>query len=318
MKVREPVRIRDFVITENNWVCAVVSYDNEPKVRAFLRYIPDRNGARVNEYGVRFRKVGFAEARQLMRRSVHFRDGLCAIPYDDIAQLRRPQQCVEQCHDADVATIVDFFESNGVSRRYMGVTGSRLVGLATDSSDIDFVLYGRPSFERGRAALRNAVESGSLPEISTDMWERIFRKRTPELTFEEFVLHEKRKWNRGSIGTTYFDVLFVRDYDEIAIEPRGMDDGFATIRATVTDATYAFDSPAIYEVQHESVNKVLSYTHTYAGQAQEGEVIEARGICNKAGRTRLIVGTSRAAQGEWIKSCSLLSRRATAPNSASR
>jgi hypothetical protein len=311
MMLHEPVRIRDFVIAKNNWIYAVVSYDNEPYIWGFLRYIPDKNGQRVSRDGTRFRKVGFEEAQQLMRKSRHYRDGLCAIPSEDIAQLERPRQCVERCDDADVSSVVNFFESNGISRRYMGVTGSRLVGLATDSSDIDFVLYGRPNFERGRDALRAAVQSGVLPEIDTGTWRRVFQKRAPELTFEEFVLHEKRKWNRGSIGATYFDMLFVRDFDEIAIEPRGTDDGFATVRATVTNATYAFDSPAIYEVEHETVNKVLSYTHTYVGQANKGEMIEARGICNEAGITRLIVGTSRAARGEWIKSCTLLSHNGT-------
>ncbi|HYC19746.1 MAG TPA: DNA polymerase subunit beta [Candidatus Bathyarchaeia archaeon] len=313
MMLQEPVRIRDFVVTKNDWIYAVVSYDNEPHIRGFLRYIPDKNGDRVSRDGTRFRKVGFEEAGQLMHKSVHYRDGLCAIPGEDIARVERPRQCVERCDDADVSSVVDFFESYGISRRHMGVTGSRLVGLATGSSDIDFVLYGKRSFDRGRVALRDAVETGLLPEIDTGLWLRIFRKRTPELTFEEFVLHEKRKWNRGSLRATYFDLLFVRDFDEIAIEPRGTDDGFATVRATVTNATYAFDSPAIYEITHETVNKVLSYTHTYAGQAEKGEVIEARGICNEAGVTRLIVGTSRAARGEWIKSCTLLSHNGTEP-----
>ena len=47
MMLQEPVRIRDFVITKNNWIYAVVSYDNEPHICGFLRYIPDKNGDRV-------------------------------------------------------------------------------------------------------------------------------------------------------------------------------------------------------------------------------------------------------------------------------
>lgn len=302
----QPVRLRDFVITKKNLIFAVVSYDNEKFVQGFLRYIPDQNGDRVRADGKRFRQVSFDEARQLMRKSGNYQNGLCAIPYDDVAELKRPWRGVELGHDALVSEIVELLEANGIHRRDMGVTGSRLLGLATDSSDVDFVLYGTLSFERGRAALRNAVECGVLPSIDRQSWRRIYEKRMPELTFEEFVLHEKRKWNRGLIEKTYFDLLFVRAFDEIAVEPRGVDDGRATVRAQVINARYAFDSPAIYEVQHETVKKVLSYTHTYAGQAQEGEIIEARGICNEAGATRLVVGTTRAARGEWIKSCTLL------------
>jgi predicted nucleotidyltransferase len=243
-----------------------------------------------------------------MQKSGAYLDGLCAIPYEDVVELKHPQQGIENCDDS-ISKIVELLEGYGIHRRYMGVTGSRLVGLAAASSDIDFVIYGKPAFERGRAALRDAVECGLLPIIDNRTWQRIFQKRTPALTFEEFVLHEQRKWNRGLIDKTYFDLLFVRGYNEITAEPRGVDDGFATIRATVTNAWYSFDSPAIYEIDHETVKKVLSYTHTYAGQANEGEVIEARGICNESGVTRLIVGTTRAARGEWIKSCTLLRSR---------
>ncbi|MGZ8874667.1 MAG: DNA polymerase subunit beta, partial [Halobacteriota archaeon] len=265
-------------------------------------------GNRVRLDGKRFRKVDFDEARQLMQKSGAYLDGLCAIPYEDVVELKHPQQGIENCDDS-ILKIVELLEGYGIHRRYMGVTGSRLVGLAAASSDIDFVIYGKPAFERGRAALRDAVECGLLPIIDNRTWQRIFQKRTPALTFEEFVLHEQRKWNRGLIDKTYFDLLFVRGYNEITAEPRGVDDGFATIRATVTNAWYSFDSPAIYEIDHETVKKVLSYTHTYAGQANEGEVIEARGICNESGVTRLIVGTTRAARGEWIKSCTLLRSR---------
>ena len=55
------------------------------------------------------------------------------------------------------------------------------------------------------------------------------------------------------------------------------------IEAKVTDASLAFDSPAVYEVEHESVSRVLSFTHTYSGQALEGETIEACGICEHHG-----------------------------------
>jgi hypothetical protein len=306
MTVGEPVRIRDFVITKNNLIFAVVSYDNEKSIQGFLRYMPDRNGDRVRADGKRFRKVGFDEARQLMHKSCNYQNGVCAIPYDDVLELKRPWRGVELGYDDLVSEIVELFEDYGIHRRHMGVTGSRLLGLATDSSDVDFVLYGTPNFERGRAALRDAVECGALPPIDRRTWRRVYEKRKPELTFEEFVLHEKRKWNRGLIKKTYFDLLFVRALNEIAAEPSGVDNGRATVRTQVTNARYAFDSPAIYEVQHETVKKVLSFTHTYAGQAKEGETIEARGTCNEAEEMRLIVGTTREARGEWIKSCTLL------------
>ncbi len=303
----ELVRIRDFVITKNGWIFAVASYDNKDAVHGFLRYVPDKRGERMMPGGSRYRKLGFDEAQTLMESFGCYNRGLCAISFEEISEVKHPYEYVERSTDAAVEQIVEMLEGYGVSRRKMGVTGSRLVGLEAETSDIDFVLYGTPSFARGRQALRSAIQSGEMPPIDARMWRRIYRKRSPELSFSEFVLHEKRKWNRGMIGTRYFDLLFVRDFDEINVEPLGTDDAYATIRAKVTGAEYAFDSPAIYTIEHETVQKVLSYTHTYAGQAFEDEILEARGLCNKGDVTRLIIGTTREARGEWIKSCTLLS-----------
>ena len=80
-----------------------------------------------------------------------------------------------------------------------------------------------------------------------------------------------------------------------------------TITAKVTDAEFAFDSPAIYNVDHPEISTVLSFTHTYAGQALAGETIEARGRVEESadGKT-LVIGTTREPKGEWIKSLTLL------------
>lgn len=141
------------------------------------------------------------------------------------------------------------------------------------------------------------------------MWRRIYEKRKPEIPYDRFVLHEQRKWNRGQIEGTYFDILYTRSYDEIKSAPSGKGTvlGKQTIEAKVKDASLAFDNPAIYEVEHESVSRVLSFTHTYSGQALAGETIEACGVLEQHGSERwLIIGTTREARGEYIVSKTLL------------
>ena len=139
------------------------------------------------------------------------------------------------------------------------------------------------------------------------MWHDIYRKRRPEISFDEFLIHEIRKGNRGMMDGTYFDLLYVRDWDDIKPLKRGRDIGMATIEATVTNADFAFDSPAIYEIDHPEISYILSYTHTYAGQALAGERIEARGMLEVTGdMKRLVVGTTREPKGEWMRSLTLL------------
>ncbi|MGI6503632.1 MAG: hypothetical protein ACOX0O_06785 [Candidatus Methanoculleus thermohydrogenotrophicum] len=83
--------------------------------------------------------------------------------------------------------------------------------------------------------------------------------------------------------------------------------GRATIEAMVIDASLSFDNPAVYTVDHDEISRVLSFTHTYSGQALAGEIIEARGVVEVHGDERwLIVGTTREAKGEYIISLTLL------------
>ena len=121
------------------------------------------------------------------------------------------------------------------------------------------------------------------------------------------MLHEKRKGNRGMVQGTYFDLLFTRDWEQIQPQPPGRPAGAARIEARVTNADFSFDSPAIYHLDHPEVKEIFCYSHTYAGQALPGESIEARGVLEETeDGLRLVVGTTREARGEWIRSLTLM------------
>ncbi len=197
-----------------------------------------------------------------------------------------------------------------VSIEQVGCTGSLLCGLENESSDIDMVVYGSAWFT-AQENLQKAVEKGEVSGLSEEMWQKVYRKRVPEIDYETFLAHEKRKWNRGGeIDGTYFDLLYTRSYELLGsagIVKGGKVCGKMTIEATVTDASLAFDNPAVYSVDHEEISKVLSFTHTYSGQARKGEVIEATGVVEEHGDTKwLIVGTTREAKGESIVSKTLM------------
>ncbi|MRR37674.1 DNA polymerase subunit beta, partial [bacterium] len=116
-----------------------------------------------------------------------------------------------------------------------------------------------------------------------------------------------RKRNRGMVEGTYFDLLFTRDWEQIQPQPRGRQAGAAQIEARVVNADFSFDSPAIYRLDHPEVKEIFSYSHTYAGQALPGESIEAKGVLEETENgLRLVVGTTREARGEWIRSLTLM------------
>ena len=79
--------------------------------------------------------------------------------------------------------------------------------------------------------------------------------------------------------------------------------GMILIQATVLDVQYGFDYPARFLIEHEQASEVVCYTATYTGQAEQGECIEVSGQLevSSTGQARILVGSSREAEGEYIK-----------------
>jgi hypothetical protein len=304
----KPVRLRDFIEDKEGWIYAVSTYDNADKIGCVLRYVPDAEGERLHASGTRYKKYDFEDAYAFIaRHKPQYADLLQRIPYSDVKRVWKPDEELTQIarRHPRVQKLVDLF---GLPYGTVGCTGSLLCGLENDASDIDMVVYGQHWFT-AQALVRQGILDGKFEGLSADMWKKVYEKRKPEIPYDQFVLHEQRKWNRGQIEGTYFDILFTRSYDELnhVHLGKGTVIGKQTIEAKVTDASLSFDNPAIYKVEHESVNRVLSFTHTYSGQALAGETIEARGVLEQHGNERwLVVGTTREARGEYIISKTLL------------
>lgn len=302
------VRLRDFIEDREGCLYAVSNYDNAERIGCILRYVPDTDGERTNLAGRRYHKYDFAESFDWVRAyRPEYLDGVHRVPYCDVARVYKPEEGIAgvAARNERVARLLSHLSLPAGS---FGCTGSLLCGLENDASDIDLVVYGDTWFVAQRR-LRDLVGRGVIPAMSTAMWQKVYDKRVPEISFDAFVLHEQRKWNRGEFEGTYFDLLYTRAYENLDAVPAGAGKvvGRATIEATVTNASLSFDSPAVYTVDHDEIARVLSFTHTYSGQALAGEVIEAKGVVEEHGDERwLIVGTTREAKGEYIVSKTLL------------
>ena len=301
-------RIRDFFETKDGWIFAVSDYSHPEGLRSLLRYVPDEAGER-EACGRRFRKMDFDQAFEFLKRvRPDYVHDLHVVPESDVVRYYQPSVGLKSLAGKDprVMKIAEILHEGGVPWQEMGITGSMLLGLHSSSSDIDFVVYG-PMWWKARSIVMQAKARGLIEDLDEFTWKKIYSKRKPEISFEEFMLHEKRKGNRGMIDGTYFDLLFTRDWSQISPQPVGRSIGQSLIEAKVVDAEFAFDSPAIFRLDHPRIKEIFCFTHTYAGQALPGETIEAKGVLEEtAGGLRLVVGTTREARGEWIKSLTLL------------
>ena len=301
-------RIRDFFETKNGWIFAVADYSHPHGIRSLLRYVPDPAGERIAN-NKRYRKMDFDQSFEyLLRERPEYVRDLHVVPEMDVLRIFRPTEGLRTVEEQDhkVRKIVSILKEGGIPMQEMGITGSMLIGLNSSSSDIDFVVYG-PWWWMAREIVTQAKAKGEIQDLDEATWKKIYSKRKPETGFDEFMLHEKRKGNRGMISGTYFDLLFTRDWNQIQPQPAGKPVGRFRIEAEVLDANFAFDSPAIYRLDHEEVKELFCYSHTYAGQALPGERLEAQGVLEETSLgLRMVVGTTREAKGEWIRSLTLL------------
>ncbi len=299
------VQSRDFIETVDGLLFAAINGEIH-----FLRYFPAADGDRVRS-GASYAKAASTDAsfnylEQNYPEYIFKRDclRLQRCPHDKIKSIFRPAEKLQRLRASDTGLakkcthLSDVF--NAVPAENKGVTGSILVDLATPISDIDFVIYGRKYLDLARGILRNSQETLGLDRKS---WKQYYQKRLPgggELGFEDWLWYEKRKYNLGKIDGTLFNLLLVDDEINLAIGRRVKK---MKIRCRVVDASQAFNVPAVYKVEHKLVDTVVSFTHTYAGQAIEGEQIEVFGMLETTADRghRIIVGTTREAGGEYIK-----------------
>lgn len=310
-----PYLPKDFVQTKDGLMFAVVSYHpHQQKVGSFLRYARS---------GDAWQKVDTAQANRLLSRhhpqylfkSKQFDAEFHAVNITDVVKHHRPEQRlkallaakpqdeIEQKLHKLITILVRF----GVNCDFLGLTGSMLIGQQKKGSDIDLVVYGRQAFHQTRDAVKQAVASGLIEELDLSLMKDNFNRRGGDLNFDEFAWHESRKFNKAAIDGTKFDIGMVCLPDELEHDHHHyIKQGVSTVKAVVLDDHQAFDFPARYLIDNEMTPEVVSFTHTYVGQAIAGETIEVAGAveCDSAsGQRRLVVGSTREAIGEYIKVC---------------
>jgi len=340
-------RDKDYLQTTEDYLfCVVGPVHPSDRVIAYLKYAPDPSG-RWGKAEARFTRalrdyttpalvgtLGFLESHPdylyqssvlgikmsavpLRRISVHFR------PEEKMHQLRlmkRPDAL--QRRAVDLANLVS--DESGVPIESLGITGSVLLDIHQDFSDIDLVVYGmRDSRVMKETLTRLFDEQGSpVLRFSREMAEKWCSEKASNLplTYEEAQAILERKWGRGQFEGTLFSVHPVKLEKEV-FERYGdriyMARGMVTIEAVVSDASEADFLPSICKVrdvaivegnQVEDICEVTSYDGLYGGIAEKGESIVAHGKLEsvtdkKLGKQyhRVLVGSIEAQGRDYIK-----------------
>jgi predicted nucleotidyltransferase len=309
------IRPKDFLETEDGLIFAVVASGEEGgRALAFLRYIkePSSPGS--------WQKVDTDQANAYLKEfypdylyhSVIFDADLHGVPFGKITKHHQPSEKLTKLMVARGAgkglqkkliRLMDLFINNDLPLSDFGVTGSFLIGAENKKSDIDLVIYDRKTFHTARGVVRALISEKKLSGLDSVFWKDAYERRSCSLSLEEYVWHEKRKYNKAVFDGIKFDLSLVVSPDKTSSRVYSKK-GHITIIAKVTDDQYAFDTPGLYILDHPEYPDIVCFTPTYAGQALTGETVEVSGLVEESDDgedRRIIVGSSREAPGEYIR-----------------
>ena len=289
------------------------------RVIAYLRYLPDLQGDRERD-GVRYRRVyHFGEQQEILqarypdylspdpvlgirvqsvpRRLIH----TVYDPCDYLATLRQrgPADVVEEHALALAALLQENQKSKIENRKFLGVSGSVLIGMHRPDSDIDLVVYGEAAGRAVHRALGCLLDDSSsdLRRPNREELAALHAAHRPDtpLSFADFVRLQARKVNEGRfLGREVF-IRFVKwpaevgeRYGERRFEPLGP----ATLRARVTDDHDAIFTPCRYGVGDVTFLPPLGPPQSWEGRCSP--VADLREVVSFRGRF-----SEQARAGEW-------------------
>ena len=333
------VKSRYYIKSKDNLFFAV-NGNNHPKTHyiAFLRYIPSEDGNRVLN-GMKYKKVNSAQAYKYLKENHPdylfdwniSNKKMMGIPVEDVKEIYDPVEGLRKIRYAPnksklyekITLLADIFhENSGIPYESMRISGSCLIGLENEKSDIDYIIYGLENHKKAIEyySITKNDKHSPLDAINNDYWEFVYNKRIKDnsMTLDEFVWYESRKNNRGLIKGTLFDILLNRLDCEIQENTDVNIKQIEKIKiiCDICDDSLSYDSPATYKIENvefieghrRNIEEVLSFTHTYTGIVKNNERVIASGVCeehtdkqtNKK-KYKLIIGTTRESINEYIK-----------------
>ena len=301
----------DMLETNNNIIFDVKGLVHpKTKVIAFIRYVPDSNGSRIKDRKYYSKYYTLSKRYDLLKHEYPeylvndpvFGTLLCEVPKDDVKKHYLPDKCLTKLRNKantdEAETVALRFmeilqENSGVQWSKLGISGSILVNLQEQSSDIDLIVYGTKSGNIVSETMRKMLADKSNPIEAYDL-EGLkalfdFRSKDTIVSFEDFVRTDSRKVSHGKFMGKDFFIRFIKDLNEINEQYGDIiykSEGNAKIKATVVDASEALFTPCTYKltdvqniqgIKVESIEEIVSFRGRFCEQAKSGETVIANG-----------------------------------------
>lgn len=337
-------RDHDYVETEESFFFTVVGYLHPPDgVLAYLKYVPGKGPWRRD--GLTFKRIIQIYSMEELIGSIKLlkEDRPYYVRYDpvigeemsfvpnnrikkhystiDIAKgLRKKEQ--PDPIEARALELMDILSNiSGISTEKFGITGSLLVGIHHEESDVDIVVEGRDECKKLIESLNSTDQVNCITRLRDKdkaKWISTCTKKYP-LSIEDLARLSSRIRNKYVYKGQVFSIHGIKAYQDIKesygeIIYRRI--GIGRAIAEVEDVSDSYFTPAIYRIRvidysgpvSNDIREVACFDTNFAFMFKEGDVIEVLGklerVYDKRSNEtylRINVGSFVAASKEYIR-----------------
>ena len=306
----------DFVETFEGLIFDVKGLIHPPdRVIAYVRYIPSKKGERKRKNGKFYKKIYSLDERNKFLSENYpeyiyfdpvFNQLLEGVPIKNIYKHYKPEGKLREMrlgfqNLTGIEKVAFEFakllkEKSGIPWTKIGISGSLLVDLYNENSDIDIIIYGTSNGMKVYEVLKKLVSLGtSIKSYDESGLKKLykFRVKNTEVSFEQFAKIEERKIMQGEFkGVDYF-LRFVKDWYETAEnygEKIYIPVGRARIKAQIINNDEAIFTPCRYLIDDVSflqgnlvypLTEIVSFRGRFCEQARVGEHVVAQGTVEK-------------------------------------
>ncbi|MEE9379322.1 MAG: nucleotidyltransferase domain-containing protein [Candidatus Lokiarchaeia archaeon] len=293
-------------------------HPNDRKI-GFLRFYPHPDGER-EKTNTNFKKVyNLSERYALLREKypvyIFFSKELDlevqAVKNQDIKKIYTPRNFIKELlyknklsnSEKNSKDLCELFITTGdISNNSIGITGSTMVGLNTEDSDIDIVIYGtEASLEFQEKLVKIFKKSNNCRKYNLNEYKSHYDWRVAgsNIPFEDFLKSEQRKQHQGKFMDQDFFIRYIkspRDWKGNFYDYQYKNLGNIKLKAEIIDSKDSIFTPCSYKinakkilqsnfisnnVKIKDINEINSFRGRFCEHARDGETVLVEGKLEK-------------------------------------
>ena len=311
----------DYIETKNTNLIFDVKgllHPNDRKI-CFLRFYPHPEGDRIKN-GIKYKKVYDLDERYTLLSksypkylfySKELDMKIQGVYNNDIEKISTPRDCLKELFEKKNLSNVEKYSKNlcellinkgNISRDSVGITGSVMVGLNKEDSDIDILIYGTETSLKFQEKLTDLFsESNQIRMYNQEEYKVHYKWRVggSDISFKEFIRSEERKIHQGKFNENHFFIRYIKspnDWKGNFYDYQYKNYGRIKAKVLVTDSKDSIFTPCSYkikaliildnrstlkEINLKTISEINSFRARFCEHAKEGETVLVEGKLEK-------------------------------------